>query len=118
MSTSITGELHGLNTKDTCELGRLPRTYDYTVKASGGGTLRFKVDHFTGDQIGVGADDVDGKWLTIEERIKIESDHTTTGRFTLPAVGVAADGEATMRLIFSRGLGTKGVDYEFFMEPA
>ena len=118
MSTTITGELHGLNTKDTCELGREPRKYDYSVKATGGGTLRFKVDHFTGDQHGVGADDVQGSWVTIEERIKIESDHTTTGSFTLPAMGLAADGDATMRLIFSRGLGTQGVDYEFFMEPA
>src|SRR5687768_10944726 len=110
MSTSISGELHGLNTKDTRELGRVPRRYDYSVKASGGGTLRFKVEHYTGDQLGVGADEVKGRWLTIEERIKIESGHTTTGSSTLPAMGVAADGEATMRLIFSRGLGTKGVD--------
>src|SRR5438874_5393984 len=100
MSTTLTGELCGLDTKDTHELGRIPRKYDYSVKASGGGTLRFKVDHFTGDQIGVGADNVPGRWLTIEERIKIESGHTTTGSFTLPAMGVAADGEATMRLIF------------------
>ena len=118
MSTTIKGDLHGLNTEDKCELGREARTYDYSVKASGGGTLRFKVEHYTGDQLGVGADYVKGKWITIEERIKIESGHTTTGSFTLPTTLNAPDGQGSMRLIFSRGLGTKGVDYEFFMEPS
>jgi hypothetical protein len=118
MSTTIKGDLHGFNTEDKCELGRQARKYNYSVQASGGGTLRFKAEHFTGDELGVGADYVKGKWVTIEERIKIESGHTTTGSFTLPTTRNAPEGTGSLRLIFSRGLGTKGVDYEFFMEPA
>ena len=118
MSTTASGELHGLDTKDTCEYTREARKYNYTVKASGGGTLRFKAEYFTGDQLGVGADFVPGKWLTIEERVKIESGHTLTGSFTLIPLYTSTDNQGLLRLIFSRGLGTKGVDYEFFMEPA
>jgi hypothetical protein len=118
MSTSVSGELHGVDTKDTCEYTRVARKYNYSVKASGGGTLRFKAEHFTGDQLGVGADYVKGKWVTIEERVKIESGHTLTGSFTLPTTLNMPDDRGSLRLIFSRGLGTQGVDYEFFMEPA
>ncbi len=118
MSTSVSGELHGTDTKDTCVFGRKTRKYNYTVKASGGGTLRFKAEHFTGDQLGVGADYVKGKWVTIEERVKIESGHTLTGSFTLPHTLNMDEDEGSLQLIFSRGLGTQGVDYEFTMEPA
>lgn len=118
MSTTVSGELHGTDTKDTFELARQTRNYDYSVKASGGGTLRFKIEHYTGDQLGVGADYVKGKWITIEDRSKIESGHTCKGSFTLPGTLNMADGMGSLKLIFSRGLGTKGVDYEFFMEPA
>ena len=118
MSTTISGELNGLDTKDTCDLARLARKYSYRVKANGGGKLRFKIKHFTGDQIGVGADYVKGKWITIENRSKIESGHTCSGSFKLPPTLNMPDGLGSLRLIFSRGLGTKGVDYEFFMEPA
>jgi len=118
MSTSVSGELHSWDTEDKLQMGRQARTYNYRVTASGGGTLRFKVEHFTGDELGVGADFVPGKWITIEERIKIESGHTTSGSFTLPETRNVQEGMGTMRLTFSRGLGTKGVDYDFFMEPA
>jgi len=118
MSTTISGELHGTDTKDTFDYARLARKYNYTVKASGGGTLRFKAEHYTGDQLGIGADYVKGKWVTIEERVKIESGHTMTGSFTVPHTLNMDEDEGSLRLIFSRGLGTKGVDYEFFMEPA
>lgn len=118
MSTTITGELHGLDTKDTSELARLARRYNYSVKASGGGTLRFKIEHFTGDELGIGVDYVKGKWITLEDRSKIESGHTCTGSFTLPLTRNMSDGMGLVKFIFSRGMGTKGVDYEFFMEPA
>lgn len=118
MSTTVSGELHHADTKDICDFARLARPYTYRVKASSGGTLRFKIEHFTGDQIGVGADYVKGKWMTIENRSKIEAGHTCTGSFTLPTTLNMDEGMGSLRLIFSRGLGTKGVDYEFFMEPA
>lgn len=118
MSTTISGELNGVDTKDSCDLARLARTYTYRVKASGGGKLRFKIKHFTGDEIGVGADYVKGKWITIEDRSKIETGHTCTGSFKLATTRNMSEDMGSLRLIFSRGLGTKGVDYEFFMEPA
>jgi hypothetical protein len=117
MSTTISGELHGFDTKDQCELTRVACKYSYSVKASGGGTLRFKVEHYTGDEIALDGDANKGRWFTIEERIKIESGHTTTGSFTVPET-LNLDGSGLIKLIFSRGLGTQGVDYEFFMEPA
>jgi len=118
MSTTITGELHGTDTKDTSELARIAREYSYRVTASGGGTLRFKVEHFTGDQLGVGADYVKGKWITLVDRDKIDSGHTCSGTFTLPHTLNMDDDMGSVRFIFSRGLGTKGVDYDFFMAPA
>ncbi|MEM8807509.1 MAG: hypothetical protein AAGF01_15935 [Cyanobacteria bacterium P01_G01_bin.38] len=117
MSTTVKGELKGLDTKDTCEFVRQVRKYSYRVKASGGGTLRFKIEHFTGDELGIGADYVKGKWITIEDRSKIKSGNTCTGSFDLP-ITHNLDDRGSVKLIFSRGLGTKGVDYEFFMEPA
>jgi hypothetical protein len=91
MSTTITGDLHGFNTKDQSEISRVACKYDYSVKASDGGTLRFKVEHYTGDQIALDGDALKGEWETIEERIKIESGHTTTGSFTVPET-LNADG--------------------------
>lgn len=117
MSTTINGELHGWDTKDQCELSRAAGKYGYSVKASGGGTLRFKVEHYTGDEVALDVDANKGRWFTIEERIKIESGHTTVGHFTVPET-LNMNGNGLIKLIFSRGLGTQGVDYEFFMEPA
>ena len=116
MSTTISGDLYRSDTKDVCELTRKARKYDYRVQASGGGTLRLKIEYRTDDQLGVGADYVKGKWYTLVPRFKTDSGQTTEGSFTLPDTG--ADGSTRIKFIFSRGLGTKGVDYEFYMEPA
>jgi hypothetical protein len=118
MSTTVKGDLTGFDTEDRCEYARIARDYNYTVTASGGGTLRFKAERYTGDQIGPGTEFHKGHWETIEERIKIESGHTTTGRFTLPVTSGNPNDMGALRLIFSRGVGTKGVSYDFTMEPA
>ena len=118
MATTITGELHGLDTKDTSEISRLPRAYNYSVSASGGGTLRFKVEYYTGDEIALPGDGVNGSWVTLEDRQKIDSGNTLNGAFTLPHAVEPSQAETLLRLIFSRGMGTQGVDYNFQMSPA
>ncbi|OLE54261.1 MAG: hypothetical protein AUG51_09145 [Acidobacteria bacterium 13_1_20CM_3_53_8] len=118
MSTTIKGDLHDLNTEDKIELSRPARKYSFNIKASGGGTVKFKIDRLTSSLVtGVGADHEEGKFVTLVERFTTDSGQTTESSFTLPET-LGTDGMGGMRLIFSRNLGTKGVDYEFFMEPA
>lgn len=115
MSTTLSGSLNGLDTKDTYERTRLARDYTYRLTASGGGTLRFKIQKYAAGDIGVGADSTKGRWVTVLPRFKTNGGQTCTGAFTIPGF----DGDsASVKFIFSRGLGTKGVDYNFFMEPA
>ena len=116
MSTTLTGDLHGTDTKDTSELSRKARKYTYRVSASGGGTVRLKIDYLIPGQIGLDGDTIDSKWKNLVPRFKTDSGQTTSGRFSLPKVN--DEGKTMMKVIFSRGIGTKGVNYEFYMEPA
>jgi hypothetical protein len=116
MPTTLKGDLHGFDTEDKCEFSRKAGFYNYSIKASDGGNVHLKIEHYTGDQIGLDADAIKGTWKTIEERIKIESNHSTTGSFSLSET-LNANGNGLMRVKFSRGLGTNGVDYEFVMTP-
>jgi hypothetical protein len=118
MSTTMSGELHSFDTKDSSEISRVPGAYTYTVSASGGGTLRFKIEYFSGDEIAPPGDAVHGQWLTLEDRQKIDSGNSLNGSFTLPKSANASETETQLRLIFSRGLGTVGVDYQFAMQLA
>jgi len=116
MSTTFTGSLERTDTKDVHEVSRLARKYSYDVTASGGGTLRFKVEIYDPGQIGIGADEVKGKWRTLVDRDKIDSGHKCSGTLNVESAG-DFDSRA-LKFIFSRGIGTKGVGYEFFMQPA
>lgn len=116
MSTTFQGRLNGFDTKDVHEVSRVARKYSYDVAASGGGTLRFKVKVYDPGQIGIGADEVKGKWRTLVDRDKIDGGHKVSG--TLDVLGVGDIDSRSLKFIFSRGIGTKGVGYDFFMEPA
>jgi hypothetical protein len=85
MSTTITGDLHGLDTKDKSKLYKAPKKYKYTVSASGGGKLRFKVKYYTGDQYSPNpGDGLKGKWRTLIKREKVDSGASLSGSFDLP----------------------------------
>lgn len=115
MSTTLNGNLHGTNTENMSEaFGRLPRRYNYTVTASGGGKVKVRIDFRTPDIPGIGSENVRGKWKTLVDKFDTESGQTTSGHFTLPSFG---NPETEMRVHFSRSIGTQGVDYVFFMEP-
>ncbi|MEM7038001.1 MAG: hypothetical protein AAF570_13540 [Bacteroidota bacterium] len=105
MSTTLKGTLHGTDTKDTCEIYRKARKYKFTCSAEGGGNLRLKIKAN------------DGNWDTIVDRSRINGGSTISGSFTAP-VDPDEDGKARLKVIFSRGALTRGVDYHFFMEPA
>jgi hypothetical protein len=113
MATTITGSLKSLDTKDTFTIHRKPNVFDYTVSASGGGTLRFKVQAYQPPLVGeVGTK---GSWVTIRSRIKVDSGKTKTGTFTVPVTKLSStqDAEKTeVKVILSRGVGTKGVEYD------
>lgn len=115
MPTTVNGDLHGFDTKDSCEFTRLARKYDYQVSASDGGTVRLKISYWIPPVLGIGPEYQPGKWKTLVSRFKTESGQTTSGSFTLPDAG--GQGSTLMKLIFSRGVATQGVDYEFYMEP-
>ena len=112
------GDIHQTDTVDERELGLPGGTYSYSLKVWDGGNVHLKVEYYTGDQIGIGPDYVKGSWKTVEERIKVESDHTTTGSFSIPTVyledGVTKKGFNT-RVKFSRGVLTKGANYSFVL---
>lgn len=116
MSTTLKGSLDGLDTKDVHEISRLARKYSYDVTASGGGTLRFKIEIYDPGQIGIGVDNVKGRWRTLLDRDKIDSGRKCGGTIDVPKL-TTTDSRA-LKVIFSRGVGTKGVGYDFFMEPA
>ena len=60
-------------------------------------------------------DEVKGKWRTLVERFKVDGGRTCNDSFDLPGL----DGDKrNMKVIFSRGVGTKGVNYDFTMSPA
>lgn len=115
MSTTLKGRLDGLDTKDTHEIARLVRKYDYTIKANGNGKLRFKIKYYAPGDIGIGADGTKGKWRNLVSRDKIDGGKICSGSFELPGLD---DENRSMKVIFSRGVGTKGVGYNFTMKPA
>jgi len=118
MSTTITGGLHGLDTKDNIKLYKAPKKYKYTVSASGGGKLRFKVKYYTGDEYSpYPGDGLKGKWRTLVKREKIDSGASLSGSFDLPQ-SLGGQSTTELKLIFSRGFATTGVDYNFSMEAA
>jgi len=110
MSTTITGNLFDLDTVDAIEYSRVPRDYNYTLKATGGGKLSFKIEH---SSVPLGSSG--GSWSTIEEKSKVESGHTQSGSFTAAASGSA---NSHLKFTFSRAALTKGVSYELYFSPA
>lgn len=115
MATNINGSLHGTDTEDMSgDLNLVPRRYDYTVTASGGGKVKVKIECRSPDVLGVGADFERGKWRTVVDKFDTDSGQTTSGHFTVPSFG---NPETKTRVHFSRSIGTKGVDYAFHLEP-
>lgn len=115
MPTTLKGNLRNLDTKDKVEKTRLARKYDYRISASGGGTVRLKIEYYYPGQIGQDGDTIGPMWKTLVPRYKTDSGQTTSGSFTIPG---DSDDSKKLRFIFSRGAGTQGVDYDFFMEKA
>lgn len=115
MSTTIHGDLYGADTKDRCELLRKTRKYNYTLKASGGGKLSFKIKYYSLPELGESGR---GRWISIEEKSKIASGTTLKGSFNPPKTYESEGGQTKLKFVFSRAILTAGVSYEFFMEPA
>ena len=113
MSTTISGSLHDFDTKDTYEKLRVARRYTYTLRATGGGKLRFKLKYYSPPEL---AEAGNGEWYVLEDRSKIAGGTTLNGSFTVPETW--ASGKTSLKFIFSRGALTEGVEYEFYMEPA
>jgi hypothetical protein len=118
MSTTIKGDLHSLDTKGTSDLYKTPGKYKYTVSATGGGKLRFKVKYYSGDEYSpFPGDGLKGKWYTLVKREKVDSGAILSGSFDLPQ-SLGGQSTTQLRLIFSRGFATTGVDYDFSMQAA
>jgi hypothetical protein len=118
MSTSVKGDLHSWDTKDKRDLWMAPGKYKYTVSASDGGKLRFKVKYYSGDQYSpYPGDGKKGNWYTLVKREKVDSGASLSGSFNLPE-SLSGWPVTQLRLIFSRGAATKGVDYNFSMDLA
>lgn len=103
MST-ITGNLFDLDTKDSFETSKTPKVYNYTVKASGGGKVSFKVELCS-----VPLGSPGGTWSTIEDKFEIESGVTASGSFNAAPSGSS---NSHLRFTFTRKALTKGVSYE------
>lgn len=109
----ICGRLYGTDTRDRYERGVPAGTYDFEVSASGGGRLRFKVEAYQPPMLGGGGG---GFWYAIEPRSRVASGSQLTGSFRVPDTHLSSSvsiPEGTIRIIFSRGAGTRGVDYDF-----
>ncbi len=118
MSTTVKGDLHSFNTEDKRDLWMDPGKYKYTVSASDGGKLRFKVKYYSGDQYSpYPGDGIKGNWYTLVKREKVDSGASLSGSFNLPE-SLSGWPVTQLRLIFSRGVGTNGVDYDCSLEAA
>ena len=117
MSTTITGDLHGTDTKDTYTTSKKPKKYNYRLRAWDGGHLRFKIEYYVPSLIGeIGGS---GGWGTLEDRERIDSGETIDGSFTVPEVKLSSTETAEkteVKFIFSRGVLTEGVNYELYYE--
>lgn len=115
MSTTITNDLHGTNTSDMFEFLRDARKYNYSVRASGGGNLSFRVEWMlTMHPQGQPNKEI---WSKIEDKSKIQSGTTLNGSFSAPE-SFPKSGQARIRLYFTRAVLSEGVDYHFEMSPA
>jgi hypothetical protein len=95
--TTISGDLHNADYGDNVVRDMTAGVYEYTLTASDGGKLTFKVEC---------KNDRDN-WETIEERQKIR-DAEVNGHFTvLDQTGGSSD----VRFNFNREFLGKGVDY-------
>jgi len=119
MSTTISGDLYGVDYSDKYELVRTARTYKYDLTASGGGKVSFKVEWFSPPLLGeVG---VSGHWYVLEDKSKVASGTTLNGSFTVPKHQIdssSSSDQTQIRLTFSREFASAGANYKLFFEPA
>ncbi len=115
MPTRIKDDLFGVDTKDTCNLLKKTRKYNYTLKASGGGKLSFKIKYYVLPELGESGR---GRWVVTEKKSKIASGTTLDGTFTPGKTYESEGGQSKLQIVFSRAIGTAGVAYDFVMEPA
>jgi hypothetical protein len=101
------------------ELLRDARKYKYTVSASGGGKLAFRVECLsTWHEQGRPNHEL---WSVIEDKSKIESGTTLNGSFNAPASYTATGAtppQSLLRIYFTRAVLSEGVNYKFEMSPA
>ena len=109
----ICGRLYGTDTRDRYERGVPAGIYDFEVSAAGGGRLNFKVEAYQPPMLGGGGR---GFWYDIEPRSKVASGSHLTGNFRVSETRLSSSvsiPEGAIRIVFSRGVGTRGVDYDF-----
>jgi hypothetical protein len=102
-SGTITGTLHGLDYGDNKIETLSQGIYDYTLTASGGGRLAFKVEAHQH----VGAADRQ-HWVTVEEKSKVQSGTGLEGDF---AADDNLNATCEIRFNFNREVLSDGVDY-------
>ena len=120
MSYTISGQLHGTDYSDAYTTTRSSETYKYDLTPSGGGRASFKVEwyqpHFPDLPKGTNTG-----WATLEEKSKVASGATLSGRFTVPKTlnGPTSSVSSTeIRLTFSREFLSDQVDYKLVYDPA
>ena len=118
MSTTIRNDLHEWDTVDKYEMRRRARTYNYTLRVWDGGKVRFRMHFYQPAMLGESGG---GHWYELEDRSNVASGTTLSGSFTVPPTALSSSVSTEWTLIrakFSRGLGTSGVNYELYFEPA
>ena len=102
-SGTVTGTLHGLDYGDNVIDELTQGIYDYTLTASGGGRLAFKVEAHQH----VGDKDRE-HWVTVEEKSKVQSGTALKGDF---AADDNLKATCEIRFNFNREVFSDGVDY-------
>jgi hypothetical protein len=119
MATDISADLHGLDYSDKVNLIRTARTYNYSLTASDGGTVSFKVESVQPPLLGeMGGNDY---YTIIEPKVKVSSGHTHNGSFTVPKTQLTASestDQTIIQLTFAREALSDGVNYDLHFEPA
>ena len=112
MATYLRGALYGTDYKDSFQLLRHQQTYNYTLTASGGGRVAFKVEQW---KVEPSHGPVE-KWYVIEEKSKVQSGTTLNGTFTVSVE--PGEAQSSILLTFTREFLSAGVDFELSFAPA
>lgn len=109
-TASANGAVRGLNTVDNVFASLEPGTYSYTLRATGNGTNRLKLRVYVWD-----SSIDDWRWQRVHTaRISpSRTGATYTSTFGIGAPPGAGSTPRSVKLVFSRKVGTSRIDYVF-----